>query len=204
MPTGNIGFEYFGNGLAEVAAEFVNNGFQLHFHTTGDRGVGLALGAIETLPYNDSTLHRLTHCYLVDPDDRGRSNQLGVVADFQLTPSSLARNYERFLEDMICQKRTEQLLPAMEVFKSGSTVVLSSDWDADELSPFRKIQKVLSRAGRGFDSVEMVLPFMTSNAAELLRTNAGILKAGRQQMWTFYCRISLRFLRIKSLAPKRC
>ena len=37
--------------------------------------------------------HRITHLYLVDPKDRPRFAELGVVADFQIAPSSIDPAY---------------------------------------------------------------------------------------------------------------
>ena len=179
MAAGPFGFEYFGDMLNSVVAELASLGFQLHFHTTGDRGAGLALNAIAALSTNASLPHRLTHCYLVDPSDRSRFSALDVVADFQMAPSSLDPQYESFLVRSIGSDRVEQLLPIKELLDSGAAVVLSSDWDADELSPLSKIQTVLERGARGIESLEEVILLMTRNPAALLGSNAGVIKAGK-------------------------
>jgi hypothetical protein len=125
-------------------------------------------------------MHRLTHCYLVDPVDRPRLAELNVVADMQLSPSSLTDEYEESLLDKIGQDRVAQLLPAKELVEAGATLVLSSDWDADDLPPLGKIQTVLTRSkGRGLADVATVLPLLTRNPATLLDSNAGVLKTGK-------------------------
>lgn len=177
------GFEYFGNAttLNAVSQALADEGFKLHFHTTGDRGAGLALDAIEQL--SGSTLgspHRITHLYLVAESDRPRFTSLGVVGDFQIAPSSIERETTEFLSTLIGEDRVGALVPAKELYDAGASLVISSDWDADELSPLIKIQTVLTRQdGRGFDSVEEVLPLMTRNVGEFLGNNAGVLRSGR-------------------------
>ena len=149
------GFEYFGtNGtvLRNVVSTLANASFQIHFHVVGDRAVGMALDAIE-YAINVSTTareagpHRLTHLYMIDDRDRNRFSELGVVADFQLAPSSLDLEYRDFLaNDLIGSDRASRLLPAAELYNNtDSLITLSSDWDADVLSPLVKMQAVLSR-----------------------------------------------------------
>ena len=164
------GFEYFGETLQNISETLSNAGFQLHFHVTGDRGAGLALDAIEQLSNNATGPHRLTHLYLADEADWTRFAQLGVVADFQLAPSSVDASYTEFMSDLIGESRASQLLPALELYNAGVLVTLSSDWDADVLSPIRKIQTVLTRPdGRSFPSIESVIPLLTINPAVLLQ-----------------------------------
>jgi predicted amidohydrolase YtcJ len=183
------GFEYFANSnitLNQVVQLLVDTGFAIHFHATGDRGAGLALDAIEALTATGTStgpMHRITHCYLVDERDWNRFAQLNVVADFQLAPSSVDLEYEEFLADvLIGSERANLLLPATELYEAGALLTLSSDWDADELSPLVKLQIVLTRPnGRSFDSLEDVIPMLTINAATLLGLDAvtGSLEVGK-------------------------
>jgi predicted amidohydrolase YtcJ len=166
-----LGFEYFQTqqNLNDVATTLSNAGFQLHLHVTGDRGAALALDAI-AVANSESGPHRLTHCYLVAPEDRGRFKELNAVADFQLSPSSLSRSYEDFVSDMIGADRSSMLLPALEVHEAGGLVALSSDWDADSLSPLEKLKTVLTRSdGKALPDLETAIRMMTLNPAILLQ-----------------------------------
>jgi predicted amidohydrolase YtcJ len=108
--------------------------------------------------------------YLVDEGDRPRFAELGVVADFQLAPSSVDAYYTSFMRGLIGTTRASQLLPALELYSEGALVTLSSDWDADVLSPIRKIQTVLTRPdGRSFSNLESVISLLTLNPAILLQ-----------------------------------
>jgi predicted amidohydrolase YtcJ len=102
------------------------------------------------------------------------------VADFQAAPSSFTENHTTFLREIIGQIRSSQLMPTFELYESGALVVLSNDWDADEISPVVKIETILSRPdGRSFPDVETVIPLMTTSPAKLLHNNAGKIEEGK-------------------------
>lgn len=174
------GFLYFDvSTLNRYSSALSKAGFQLHYHVTGDRGARLALDAIEQSDPQPGP-HRLTHLYLVDKADYGRFKQLGVVADFQLAPSSIDAEYVHFIRDFIGQ-RAEQLMPARALAASGAEVVMSSDFDADELSPLIKIQAAVMRKDNGAADVATAIEWMTINPARLLRQDkiTGSLEVGK-------------------------
>lgn len=179
---GDLGFEYFGDTLQSVAQMLSASGFQLHLHVTGDRGAALALDAIEVSDPSSGP-HRLTHCYLVAEEDRARFKELNAVADFQLAPSSTSVEYEEFMVEIIGQARVDQLLPAVPILEAGGIVTLSSDWDADELSPLVKIKSVLSRQGEGkaIPTLSDALRMYTINPAVSLKHDdtTGTLEVGK-------------------------
>lgn len=158
------GFEYFrGGALAEYAKRLSRAGFKLHIHATGDRGARLALDAIQAADQAPGP-HRITHLYLVDPSDRPRFAELGVVADFQYAAASLDREYRVYMRDLIGRRETA-MLPMGALLDAGATVTVSSDWDADELSPMRKLQVVVTD---GVTDLETAIRLMTLNPAILL------------------------------------
>lgn len=174
------GFEYFeGDALKRYSTALADLGFKLHYHVTGDRGARLALDAIETSSPAPGP-HRLTHLYLVDEADDPRFKALGVVADFQLAPSSLDPEYDSFIRDFIGD-RADNLLPAGRLAKAGALVVLSSDYDADELSPLVKMQAALERKKNGPADVATIIEWLTINPAKLLNQDntTGSLEPGK-------------------------
>jgi predicted amidohydrolase YtcJ len=73
-----------------------------------------------------------------------------------------------------------ELIPLKELYQTGASITLSSDYDADDLSPLLKIQTVLTRKnGINLDSVATVLFMLTKNVAALLKTNTGTLEKGK-------------------------
>ncbi|CAB9521161.1 amidohydrolase (Partial), partial [Seminavis robusta] len=78
--------------------------------------------------------------------------------------------------------RADTLLPALELYEANATITLSSDWDADTLSPLEKIQTVLTRPdGRSFPDVATVIPMLTINPAYLLQHDdtTGSIEVGK-------------------------
>lgn len=169
LPDGeDRGFEYFRRDiLMRYARELSVAGFQLHFHATGDRGIGLALDAVEQAD-PASGPHRITHLYLIAPRDRKRFAQLGVVADFQIAPSSVQRGYLEYVSEFIGD-RAQSLLPLRSMLDAGAMVTLSSDWDADEISPLTKLQTVLTRPVEAAPDLATAIEMMTINPARLLK-----------------------------------
>jgi predicted amidohydrolase YtcJ len=174
------GFLYFEEkALFAAARELSQAGFQLHFHVTGDFGARLALDAIEQADAASGP-HRVTHLYLVDPNDYPRFAELNVIADLQLAPSALTSDYEDFIAGFVGD-RTELLLPAGALIEAGATVTLSSDWDADELNPMIKIAAAVGRKSNGFPDVATAIEGMTINAAIALRhaDRTGSIEVGK-------------------------
>ncbi|CAB9499206.1 amidohydrolase [Seminavis robusta] len=181
------GFEYFGDNvtLNAVTEALVNMGLQMHFHVTGDHGARLALEAISAVQQSGTASigpHRLTHCYMVDELDRPLFEELGVVADLQLAPTSLTADYQATMTDFLGAERAATLLPAVELYEAGAMITLSSDWDADDLSPLVKMQTVLTRTiGRPFPDIETIIPMFTLNGAKLLQHDdlTGSIEVGK-------------------------
>ena len=174
------GFLYFDEDTLNRYSETLSEaGFQLHYHVTGDRGARLALDAIAQSDPAPGP-HRLTHLYLLDQADFPRFKELGVVADFQLAPSSLDPEYTDFLRDFI-GGRADRMLPAGTLEATGTTVVMSSDFDADELSPLIKIQTAVTRKTEGAPDVATAIKWMTLNPAILLHQDdtTGSLEVGK-------------------------
>jgi hypothetical protein len=174
------GFLYFDvptlNRYSKVLSE---KGFKLHYHVTGDRGARLALDAIAQSDSQPGP-HRLTHIYLLDKADRDRFKETGTVADFQLAPSSLDPDYNAFIRKFL-GNRADHMMPAGTLEKDGATVVMSSDFDADELSPLVKIQAALQREQDGAPDVETAVKWMTINPAKLLNQDdrTGTIEPGK-------------------------
>ena len=174
------GFLYFETPVLNDYAKALSKiGFKLHFHVTGDRGARLALDAIDQADKKPGP-HRLTHLYLLDPADYPRFQETGTVADFQLAPSSLDPDYIAFIRQFIGD-RADHMMPAESLEKSGATVVMSSDFDADELSPLVKIQAALERPKEGAPDVRTAVRWMTANPAKLLNQDdhTGTLGVGK-------------------------
>jgi predicted amidohydrolase YtcJ len=167
---GSRGMTYFRRGrLNRYAKKLQAAGFQLHFHAVGDRGVRLALNAIQkagTQPASGRP--RVTHLYLIAEQDRPRFDQLDVFADLQMGSFTTTEAYVRELSPLLGQARAQTLLPLGSLNDAGAPLVLSSDWDAESLSPFETIERALTRPREAAPDLATVLRMMTINAARLL------------------------------------
>lgn len=180
------GFEYFEpNTLNRYVAALNDIGYRMNFHVIGDRAVRLALDSIEALgkqnESNPTRPHRTTHTYLVHADDLPRFAQLGVVADLQVGEDSTNVLYHEDLSTII-GNRAFHLLPVTALLEAGAKVSLSSDWDADPLSPFGIIQRSLTRETYPVDDIDTAVRLVTMDAAYALGVGelTGSLSIGKQ------------------------
>jgi len=90
-----------------------------------------------TLSKNITGPHRLTNLHLVTEADRSRFAKLGVVANFQMAPSSLNPSHRSSITDIIGSTRAGAMQPLLlnAVLDAGALVTLSSDWQIDALDP---------------------------------------------------------------------
>lgn len=128
-------------------------GFQLHFHTIGDRAIRTSLDGIEFAIHvngNNFRRHQIAHANLPHPDDIPRFRKLGVIANMQLWWMDNSSYYTELLPSIIGEKRVHQLHPFKSFSGQGSLLSVGSDYPATPLNPFEAIQKAITR--RDIDS----------------------------------------------------
>lgn len=172
------GFPYFTDAALTTYVDALSAaGFRLHFHTVGDAAVRGALDALEGLPARG---HRLTHNYLVHPDDVPRFAELDAVADFQIGEGvgseEAADGFGEFVG-----ARADRLLPVRDLLDAGGRVTLSSDWDADALSPFGIISRTVGRSFQAVPDVTTAVHLLTIEPARALGHDdqVGSLEVGK-------------------------
>ncbi len=166
-------------------AAWVNSaGFDLHIHAIGDRGVREALDAIEAAGAAPRPArHRLTHLEWVHPDDVPRFAALGVTADLQMSAWWVQPPYLDDSAFFVGDARArERQWPLRALWDSGANVVLSSDYDVGDLSPFAGMARAIDRGDESLPDVQAALEAYTINAAYLLRQEelVGSLEAGKR------------------------
>jgi predicted amidohydrolase YtcJ len=167
----NKGLNYFDKKrLTHYVTELEKVGFDMHIHTIGDRAVREALDAIEAAQKangKSDRRHRLTHLELIHKDDRHRFKELGVIADFQLAneftepKKAEAENFEAIGE------RALDMFPVKNVYDTGANIILSSDWDVSQPSPFLGIERAV-KLGK-LPNLKAAIEAYTINAAFLMR-----------------------------------
>jgi predicted amidohydrolase YtcJ len=138
-------------------------GFQVHFHTIGDRAVREALDAIEAARRvngpNDRR-HHLSHIQVVHPDDIHRFRTLHVVANAQ----PLWAVHEGQMDDLtipfLGEPRWRWQYPFASLVRAGAVLAMGSDWSVSSPDPIEQIHVAVNRTaaphyayGNGNDAV---------------------------------------------------
>lgn len=170
-------------------------GFDLHFHTIGDRAVRMALDALEAL--NEERGHRdrraqLAHVQLIDPQDIPRFAQTGAIASIQAVWGSIAPELRELYTQLLGEQRMSRHYAFGDLQRHGAMLSGGSDWPVSTQNPLVAIETALRRARPGdiADSpflaeqsvdIATMLRAYTHNSAYSLRFDdrAGQLSAGR-------------------------
>ena len=123
-------------------------GFQIHFHSIGDRAIKVAFDSIElarnTNGRRDSR-HHISHLQVFDPDDIARFVELDVVANFQPLWSIQDKYITEFTWPLIGEERSRWLYPINTVFKTGAIIGFGSDWYVSSVNPLDGIEVAVTR-----------------------------------------------------------
>lgn len=183
---GATGLNYFNKDrMALYSSQLQQVGFNMHIHAIGDRGVQESLDAIEYAQKQPEALstarHRITHVEMVNEGDINRFAELGVTADFQLAGDFTNPDYFYEMEPLIGQ-RAHDMLPVKDIYQTGATITLSSDWDVSTLSPFVGMQNALTRGAQSLPSLDAVIRAYTINGAYSLGQEdiAGSIEVGKK------------------------
>ena len=184
---GPLGLNYFeAPRLNRYINELEQVGFDFHIHTIGDRGAREGLDAIEAAQIANPQLpprrHRLTHLELVAPTDVPRFQQLGVIADFQMSSEFVLPGHNDELKIVLGAHRVaERSLPLKDLWETGAHLVLSSDYDVGSLSPFVGMEHALNRGPQSLPTLAAAVKAYTIEAAYLMRLEdvIGSLEIGK-------------------------
>lgn len=170
-------------------------GFDLHFHTIGDRAVRMALDALEAL--NQERGHRdrraqLAHVQLIDPQDVPRFAQTGAIASIQAVWGSIAPDLRELYTQLLGEQRMSRHYAFGDLQRHGAMLSGGSDWPVSTQNPLVAIETALRRAKPG-DITDR--PFLAEQSVDL----ATMLRA-----YTHNSAYSLRFDdRAGQLSPGR-
>jgi predicted amidohydrolase YtcJ len=184
---GPTGLNYFDAArLTRYVTELEREGYDLHIHAIGDRGVREALDAIAAARATNGDVgarHRITHVEWVAPDDVPRFAELGVVADIQL---SGVWTQPQFLHDndflVGADTVDERAYRLRDLQDAGARITLSSDYDVGPMSPFVGVARAVDRGDQSLRDRSAALRAVTVDAAWVLRTEqqTGSLEAGKR------------------------
>ncbi|GAA1511180.1 amidohydrolase [Agromyces terreus] len=118
-------------------------GFALHLHIMGDRGIRVALDAIEEARAANGSAprHHIAHLSMVQPDDARRFGTLGVTANIQ----GLWAAPDPFVVSMIGEERMLSGYPFRTMADGGAELAMGSDWPVSPADPWLAIHVVVNR-----------------------------------------------------------
>lgn len=128
--TDHYGSAYFSTEeLTEVAFAAEEAGLRMRLHVTGDAAVTASLDALEAVAAANGGLaqqHTLEHVVLIQPEDRIRMAELGVVASIQPTHSLVAGLGGA--PDAWGAERFAEAYDLRSLADAGVTMAMGTDW----------------------------------------------------------------------------
>ncbi|MCI0585937.1 MAG: amidohydrolase [Planctomycetes bacterium] len=125
-------------------------GFQLHFHAIGDRGVRMALDSLERARARngprDARPH-LAHVEMIDPADVARFRRLGAVPNFQPLWACADPYITDLTIPVLGPERSSRLYPIGSLTRAGAPLAFGSDWPVTSIAPLEGIQVAVTRRG---------------------------------------------------------
>lgn len=136
--------------MNKLTTAFNRQGFQVHVHAIGDRGVRNALNAFAASRKANRTKgwgnrNSITHLQLVDPKDYPRFRKLRVIASMEFQWFQRDSYTVDAVEDYIGPERFKRMYPAKSLIDNGAKLAGGSDWPVDPLFPWYAIERAVTR-----------------------------------------------------------
>jgi predicted amidohydrolase YtcJ len=135
--------------LRRYVARLDAEGFQVHVHGIGDRGVREALDAFTGLDRTKDLRHHIAHLQLVHPDDVRRFGELGVAANLQALWACLDDQMTDLTVPFLGAERAAWQYPFGDLHRTGARLVAGSDWPVSTPDPLAAIHVAVNRWARG-------------------------------------------------------
>jgi len=141
-------------------------GFQVHVHAIGERGVREALDAFEAaLEANgpSDNRHHIAHIQVIHPDDVPRFRALGVVANAQPLWAVYEGQMNHLTIPFLGPERSNWQYPFASLVRSGAVLAMGSDWSVSSPNPLWEMHVAVNRTSPpgyayGGGNVEPFLP----------------------------------------------
>ncbi|MFF0519864.1 amidohydrolase [Actinomadura nitritigenes] len=142
------------------------HGFQVHFHSLGDRAVREALDAVEAARaangWRDTRPH-LAHLQVVHPGDVGRFRALGATANMQPLWAAHEPQMDELTIPFLGSERAAWQYPFGDLLRAGATLAAGSDWPVSSADPIKGIHVAVNRVLPGGGDE----PFLPEQALDL-------------------------------------
>ncbi|MFF2493436.1 amidohydrolase [Agromyces sp. NPDC058064] len=133
--------------IAALVRALDAEGFALHLHVMGDRGIRVALDAIEAARAangagrREGPRHHIAHLSMVQPEDAARFGPLGITANIQ----GLWAAPDPYVVPMIGEERMQQGYPFRTMADGGAELAMGSDWPVSQPDPWLAIHVTVNR-----------------------------------------------------------
>lgn len=129
--------------IREFVQQLDAAGFALHLHIMGDRGIRVALDAVEAarIANGPGPRHHVAHLSMVQPEDARRFGPLGITANIQ----GLWAAPDPFVVEKIGRERMLQGYPFRTMADSGADLAMGSDWPVSPPDPWLAIHVTVNR-----------------------------------------------------------
>jgi predicted amidohydrolase YtcJ len=131
--------------LNALAAERVEENFQLGFHAIGDRAARMALDAFAYAVQKTGKKNlrfRIEHDQVIAPEDFKKYKDLGVIASVQ--PNHLLTDMN-WAESHIGPARAKHSYPWKEFEDNGIPLAFGTDYPVEPITPFRGLYAAVTR-----------------------------------------------------------
>ena len=184
------------------------NGIDLHFHLVGDLAFRQVCDAVEEVTKTDGPLDiqvELCHCEYINPADRERPAQLGIIINW--TPQWSGGYFGEAARMYLGDERFDDMYQFNPTIESGAIVTFGSDiysWDEEyRANPYYGMQTAMTRVDIDAPlesndgvrlplsaklSLEDLLKGYTINAAKQLRIDdvTGSIEVGKRANFNIY------------------
>ena len=137
-------------------------GFQVHVHGLGDRGVREALDAFEGT--DPARRHHIAHLQLVHPDDVPRFARLGVAANIQALWACLDDQMTELTIPFLGPERAGRQYPFGDLHAADARLVAGSDWPVSTADPLAALHTAVHRTSWGEPAPAGTDPFLPEQA----------------------------------------
>ena len=178
-PTGNRGHSFLeADELRRHVSRLHVEGFQVHVHAIGDRGVREALDAFEAATLltpragHADPRHHIAHLQVVHPDDIGRFAALGVTATAQMLWACFDDQMVDLTLPFLGEERAGWQYPFGDLDRAVGHLAAGSDWPVSTPDPLAAIHVAVNRCAHGVDGREGEEAFLPQQALGLERAFA--------------------------------
>jgi predicted amidohydrolase YtcJ len=123
-------------------------GFQVHIHAIGDRGIREALDAIESARAGNGMndlRHHVAHLQVVDPVDVPRFRRLGAVANAQPLWAAYEPQMNELTIPFLGEQRSGWQYPFGSLVRDGAQLAFGSDWPVSSPNPLWGLHVAVNR-----------------------------------------------------------